>query len=170
MSTPRYGYATASRLAINWMVSCWIALLLVACSNSDDRSQFGSSVRAEPATNPTSAFGRPVLEQNQILQAQASGLSKVEVLFAAKVKKLLADDTQGLPHQRFLLELNNGTTVLVAHDTKYAPKVPINPGDVLVIQGEYVWNKKGGLVHWTHHSDTPRHASGYIEFNGQRYQ
>ncbi|MBY0360087.1 MAG: DUF3465 domain-containing protein [Candidatus Obscuribacterales bacterium] len=120
--------------------------------------------------NDLAARAQSGLDQTQVLSAQASGLSKVEVLFAARVKKLLPDDTQGLPHQRFLLELNNGTTVLVAHDIKYAPKVPIQPGDIVTIQGEYVWNKKGGLVHWTHHSDSPRHRGGYIDFNGQRYQ
>ena len=54
--------------------------------------------------------------------------------------------------------------------TKYAPTVPIQAGNVVRIHGEYIWNRLGGLIHWTHHSDSPKHESGWIEFNGQRYQ
>ncbi len=111
-----------------------------------------------------------IVSQDQILQAQASQARKVEVLFSARVRKMLPDDTVGLPHELFLLDLNNGTTVKVAHDTKYAPRVPIQNGDTVTIKGEYIWNRKGGVVHWTHHSDTPRHEGGYIDFAGNRYQ
>ena len=106
----------------------------------------------------------------QVIQAQANQAHKVEVLFSARVKKLLPDDTKGLPHQRFLLELSNGSTVLIAHDTKYAPSVPIQAGDLLTVKGEYIWNKRGGVVHWTHRSDTPRHEGGFIDFQGTKYQ
>jgi hypothetical protein len=91
-------------------------------------------------------------------------------MFSARVKKILPDDTKGLPHQRLLLDVENGSTVLLAHDIKYAPKVPVQVGDVIVVKGEYIWNRKGGVVHWTHRSDTPRHEGGYIEFSGQRYE
>lgn len=106
----------------------------------------------------------------EVIAAQAQQMHKVEVTFQAPVKKLLPDDVEGLPHQRFLLNLSNGTTVLVAHDTKMAPRVPIEAGDIVTIHGEYIWNEKGGVVHWTHHSDTPRHEGGWIDFGGQRYQ
>src|SRR5579883_173460 len=39
--------------------------------------------------------------QQQILQAQLSHLHKVEVTVGARVKKLLPDDRNGLPHERF---------------------------------------------------------------------
>ncbi|MBX9685990.1 MAG: DUF3465 domain-containing protein [Candidatus Obscuribacterales bacterium] len=108
--------------------------------------------------------------QAEILNAQAQGAQKVELIFTAPVKKLLPDDRRGLPHQLFLLELQNGSTVKIAHDTKYAPHIPLSPGDVVTVKGEYIWNKKGGVVHWTHHSDTPKHEGGYIDFNGRRYE
>jgi hypothetical protein len=37
------------------------------------------------------------------------------------------------------------------------------------MHGEYIWNKKGGVLHYTHHSTT-RHESGWIQLNGQVYQ
>ena len=86
------------------------------------------------------------------------------------MKRLLPDDTRGLPHQKFLIDLNNGTSVLIAHDTKMAPHVPIKEGDIVTIHGEYIWNDRGGLIHWTHHTDTARHEGGWIELAGQKYQ
>lgn len=104
-----------------------------------------------------------------VLKAQRKHRKKVEVTLTARVKELLPPDTDGSPHQRFLLELSNGTTVLVAHNTDLAPEVPIHVGDTLTLHGEYIWNKLGGVLHYTHHSTT-RHESGWIQLNGQTYQ
>jgi hypothetical protein len=106
----------------------------------------------------------------EVIQAEQARAVKVEVTCCAPVKKLLPDDTRGLPHQKFLLQLSNGTTILVAHDTQMAPRVPLQAGDKPVIHGEYIWNAKGGLIHWTHHTDTPRHEGGWILLNGQKYE
>jgi len=76
-----------------------------------------------------------------------------------------------MPHQKFLVLLSNGTTVLVAHNLKMAQAVPVHLGDLVTIHGEYIWNPKGGLIHWTHHCDLPyRHQGGWIELDGIRYQ
>ena len=137
-----------------------------SASTSQAPSEFGSPNVAPGEAN--SASGK--IDQSQLLQAQAAQAKKVEIIFSARVKKILPDDTKGLPHQRLLLAVENGSTVLLAHDIKYASKVPVQVGDQLVVKGEYIWNRKGGVVHWTHHSDTPRHEGGYVEFNGQRYE
>jgi len=110
------------------------------------------------------------LDDREALNAQADHAIKREITVEARVKKLLPEDTRGLPHEKFLIELSNGTTILIAHDLKMAPSVPIQPGDILRIHGEYIWNSRGGLIHWTHHTDTPRHEGGWIDFNGTRYQ
>lgn len=119
---------------------------------------------------PMAVAESKVIDQSQVLYAQRNQMRDIEVIFSAPVKKLLRDDTNGIPHQQFLLELENGTTVKVAHNTNEAPRVPINPGDIVTICGEYIWNEKGGVVHWTHHTDgRSRHPSGYIKFNEQIY-
>jgi hypothetical protein len=110
------------------------------------------------------------LDDNEALLAQSAHGIKREITVTARVKKILPEDKQGLPHQRFLIELSNGSTILIAHDLKYAPSLPIKPLDVVRIHGEYIWNQLGGLIHWTHHSDTAKHESGWIDFNGLRYQ
>lgn len=158
------------------VLSFALLFLLFACSSSTlspsastAPAQFGSPDTTQ-VQNPSASSALSQIDQSQLIEAQQSRAKKKEILFSARVKRLLPDDTKGLPHQRFLLEIENGSTVLVAHDTKYAPKVPIQVGDILVIKGEYIWNRKGGIVHWTHRSDTPKHEGGYIEFDGQRYQ
>lgn len=121
--------------------------------------------------SPTSvATTAATIDMREVEAAQAAQARKTQVTIAARVFKLLPDDTRGLPHQRFLLQLDNGTTVLIAHDTKLAPHVPVQPGDFVRIHGEYIWNNKGGVIHWTHHDPRGRHDPGWIEFNGLRYQ
>jgi len=149
------------------IISLLLVSLIHGCVDTSSRRSDPAS-RSAPSAGPGASQGNT--DQTQILQAQSQRAEKVEVFFSARVRKLLPDDTKGLPHQRFLLLLENGSTVLVAHDIKYAPKVPIQEGDVVTIKGEYIWNARGGVVHWTHHSDTPRHEGGFIDFGGSRYE
>lgn len=164
---------TSARTIRGGYVSAMLACLFVfgtACSSQRTPSEFGEPRESQVQSNARAVTGGENVGQDQLLQAQANNARKVEVLFTAPVYKLLPDDRQGTPHQRFLLQLSNGSTVLVAHNTKMAPPVPIRAGDVVTIRGEYIWNEKGGVVHWTHHTDTPRHIGGYIDFNSQRYE
>ena len=89
--------------------------------------------------------------------------SDVPVEGRGRVVRLLPDDVAGSRHQRFILRLDSGTTVLVAHAIDVAGRVsPLQVGDELSFRGEYVWNPKGGLVHWTHRDPVGRHAAGWI--------
>lgn len=97
--------------------------------------------------------------------------SDQQVLVLAHVKKVLSDDTEGSRHQRFILELDNGQTVLVAHNIDLAPRVEnLKEGDQVEVFGEYEWNNKGGVIHWTHHDPDGDHVDGYISLNGQIFQ
>lgn len=82
--------------------------------------------------------------------------------------RLLPDDRQGSPHQRFLLRVDSGTTVLVAHNLALAPRVPLMPGDSVELRGEYEWNAKGGVIHWTHPDPDGRHEDGWIRRQAER--
>ncbi len=89
-----------------------------------------------------------------------------------EVAKILRDDIQGTPHQRFMIMTPEGQTILIVHNLQLAPRVPLQPGLKLRIHGEYQWNSRGGLIHKTHHA-TKRHVpSGWIEIvkTGQRFQ
>lgn len=97
--------------------------------------------------------------------------SNVVVEGEGVVSKILSDDTEGPPHQRFILRLASGQTVLIEHNTDVAPRIDdLKVGDAVSFLGEYVWNEKGGLIHWTHHDPAGRHPSGWIKHNGRTYQ
>jgi Protein of unknown function (DUF3465) len=87
------------------------------------------------------------------------------------VDRVLADDDDGSRHQRFIVKLASGQTLLIAHNIDIAPRVAgLTRGDTVSFAGIFEPNNKGGVVHWTHHDPSGRHASGWIEHNGQRYQ
>jgi len=92
-------------------------------------------------------------------------------LFNGNVVRILSDDLEGDRHQRFILEVPEGRTVLVVHNIDVAQRVPdLYEGAPIAIFGEYEWNELGGLVHWTHKVPNNDHPSGWIEFKAERYQ
>lgn len=87
------------------------------------------------------------------------------------VSKMLPDDNDGSRHQRFLVRLPSGHTVLIAHNIDIAPRVnSLREGDQVTFFGQYEWNDKGGVVHWTHHDPQGRYSGGYLLHNGMTYQ
>lgn len=86
------------------------------------------------------------------------------------VVRVLSDDTDGSRHQRFVLELPSGHTVLIAHNIDIAPRLEgIKPGDNVGFKGDYEWNPEGGVIHWTHRDPDSRHPGGWLVYQGQRY-
>lgn len=97
--------------------------------------------------------------------------SDVQVEGRGVVTKLLSDDNDGSRHQRFILRLPHGQTLLVAHNIDLAPRIDsLAVGDEVRFFGEYEWNNKGGVLHWTHHDPQGRHVAGWLEHRGRRYQ
>ena len=94
-----------------------------------------------------------------------------QVQGSGEVIRILADDDHGSRHQRFVLRLTNGRTLLIAHNIDLAPRVPsVRVGETISFNGEYEWNDKGGVIHWTHHDPQNRHQGGWLEHKGKRYQ
>ncbi len=92
------------------------------------------------------------------------------VVGTGTVERILRDDTKAPRHQRFVVEIVPGQTMLVAHNIDFAPRVPLKPGDTIAFRGEYVWNVQGGVLHWTHRDKRDKNAGGWIVWKGQNFR
>ena len=110
-------------------------------------------------------------DDSQIGRAFKNRTSNVQVEGEGRVTRILADDLDGSRHQRFIVRLASGQTLLIAHNIDLAPRVAgLQEGDRVSFYGEYVWNAQGGKIHWTHHDPEGRHVAGWLKHNGQTYQ
>lgn len=96
--------------------------------------------------------------------------SGIQVTGTGVVVKLLADDTKGSKHQKMIVKIGEKHTILIAHNISLAPRAEVKEGDTITFHGEYEWNEKGGIVHWTHHDPQQQHPNGYLKVNGIQYQ
>ena len=97
--------------------------------------------------------------------------SHIQVQGQGLVAKILADDNEGSRHQRFVVRLSSGQTILIAHNIDIAQRIAsLSEGDVVEFNGQYEWNARGGVVHWTHHDPADRHPGGWLKHNGKTFQ
>ena len=97
--------------------------------------------------------------------------SNVQVQGGGSVTRILSDDNEGSRHQRFIVRMASGQTVLIAHNIDLAGRVgSLKPGDPVEFCGEYEWNERGGVVHWTHRDPQRSHVDGWIKHDGHTYQ
>jgi len=103
----------------------------------------------------------------QAFAAQRSGLW---LETSGRVIRVLRDDNEGARHQKFILQLDGGHSVLVAHNIDLARRIPAREGVSLTVGGRYEWNDRGGVIHWTHHDPDGREPGGWIEVGDMRYE
>jgi hypothetical protein len=148
-------------IASTLLLVAGIALYFVAQHESPERAplQDTTTGRHEQADD---ALLRRVFE------SRSSG---VQVNGAGTVEKVLKDDLEGSRHQRFIVRLASGQTLLIAHNIDLAPRVAsIAVGDAVSFFGVYEWNRNGGTVHWTHHDPKGKHPGGWIRHQGKTYE
>lgn len=138
-----------------------LALLVSACDQPVQRPK----VSDDPVT-----IAAALSENTSIVQAYFAKQSDIQVSGNGVVTKLLADDNQGSRHQKFLLKINAEQTLLFAHNLDLADRVPLAVGDAITFRGEYVYNPKGGIIHWTHRDPRGSHLAGWIMLRGEKYQ
>jgi hypothetical protein len=110
-------------------------------------------------------------DDNSLTAAYQKHQSRVKVCGHGVIAKVLRDDTQGIRHQRFVVRLPPGQTVLVAYDFDLAPRIDgLRTGLPVEFVGEYEWNGQGGVVHWTHRDPEGHHSPGWIRYAGKQYQ
>ena len=87
------------------------------------------------------------------------------------VQRILADDNDGARHQRFIVRLSSGQTLLIAHNIDVAPRVEaLAVGDTVEFRGQYETNAQGGVLHWTHRAPRGDHAEGWLRHRGREYR
>lgn len=97
--------------------------------------------------------------------------SDIRVEGRGVVARILPDDDDGSRHQRFILRLASGQTVLVAHNIDLAPAIgSLREGDTVAFSGVYEWNSAGGVIHWTHHDPEGRHPGGWLRHGETTYR
>ncbi|WP_162922774.1 DUF3465 domain-containing protein, partial [Vibrio cholerae] len=70
-----------------------------------------------------SCFSVSLYANDTVLQqAYQSQQSDIQVQGFGQVAKVLPDDNDGSRHQKFILKLNSGQTLLVAHNIDLAPR------------------------------------------------
>jgi hypothetical protein len=123
------------------------------------------------AVQPSGHNGAEGADDGTVGRAFKIGTSNIQVEGEGVVTRILSDDLSGSRHQRFVVRLASGQTVLVAHNINIAPRVVgLREGDSVRFNGEYVWNEEGGVLHWTHRDPEGRHAAGWLKHNGRTYQ
>lgn len=128
------------------------AMTCAGCARQD------TAVEAEQRVTTTPAILAPASSHTQV---QGTGV----------VTRLLPDDENGSAHQRFVIRLPSGQTLLIAHNTDLAPAITnLRVGDMIEYSGEYEWNPKGGVVHWTHRDPAHQHADGWLKHDGRVFQ
>ncbi len=139
-------------------LSLLIIIVLVAGFIQQENSFFGFSAIAQSSDQ---------LIQNAFHNRQGN----IQVQGRGKIIKILSDDVKGSRHQRFIIKLNSGLTLLVAHNIDLAPRInQIATGTSVEFYGEYEWNTKGGVIHWTHHDPSGNHPAGWLKYQGKIYQ
>lgn len=126
------------------------------------------------ALHPARAAERPAAPRaGEISRARAlfeARRSRVWLTARGEVSRILGDDLEGARHQRFIVRLSDGHTLLVAHNIDLAPRVPVEAGSEVVIHGLYEWNRKGGVLHWTHRDPRGGRAGGWVRHLGKTYR
>jgi len=85
------------------------------------------------------------------------------------VKHGLSDAYGRYQHQRFILQCLNGMTILIVNDVGVGRRVPIANHAQVAVRGQYVWDRQGGLVHFTHHGNGGE-PGGWILYGFRLFQ
>jgi len=158
------------------IVGLLLSLCLSACDNVNQNQANLVNSTMDVTDKSQSIHFKPLGEPLKTTTLTASEAYKqtlkgVFIEDTGEVVKLLKDDLDGSNHQRFIVKLPNGKTVLIAHNIDIAPRInEIKVGDAVTFRGEYVYNTKGGIVHWTHHDPSGDIDGGWIKYQGKEYQ
>ena len=145
------------------IVVCLVALALWGCVAGQGQDVVGGTASA----TGTDTLGSTDEELARLFETQRHD---VYVTGVGIVERILSDDNEGSRHQRFILRLLSGQTLLVTHNIDIAPRVEsLTVGDEVHFAGIYEYNSEGGVIHWTHHDPGGTHRAGYLRVGDKVY-
>jgi len=134
-------------------------------------AEVASAATHAPPTAQAAAQSPSSCDNAALARAFRTHVSHVDLCGRGVIARVLKDDTEGSRHQRFVVRLPAGQTVLIAYNYDLAPRIEgLRPGAPVEFEGEYEWNPQGGVVHWTHRDPAHRHAAGWVLYGGRQYQ
>jgi hypothetical protein len=70
-----------------------------------------------------------------------------------------------------VLRLESGATLLLEYNLDLSPRItPLEVGDSVIVRGEYIWNDKGGLIHWLDRAPSGGPGGGWVRIRGREYR
>jgi hypothetical protein len=148
-----------------------IVLAVVLAATWYLNRQVADAPPAEARDAPAETLQQPEAGPDAARQAFERKAGGEMLRAEGRIERILADDNDGSPHQRFIIMTDSGLSLLVAHNIELAPRLDgLAAGERVSVFGEYEWNDRGGLIHWTHGDPGGDHQAGYIEWRGRRYQ
>lgn len=153
------------------VVALLISAIGLALLNGLDQGPFKSGHEAESLDASGAYIKGDVTGADVIAEAFRNRHSNLQLSGMGKVKRLLPDDNKGSRHQKMLIEMINGQTLLLSHNIDLAPRIDnVREGEWIEFFGEYEWSAKGGVIHWTHRDPRGKHPDGWIKYQGRVYQ
>ena len=96
-----------------------------------------------------------------------SRADRPQVYVTGVVAQILAEDHNGLPHQKYNIRVNNQVTLMVVSNLDFG-RVPLTVGATVSVCGEY--KRVGqGMIHWTHFDPHGSHPDGFTIVDGKLY-
>jgi hypothetical protein len=132
------------------------------------------SAAALSTTLVACAGGGEAASNGAVYDAWSAHRSYVQVTASGSVARVLGSrlGPSGM-HEGFLLHLTGGEgrglTVRVEDNTDLTGPIPMRAGDTAIVRGEYIYDPRGGIIHYTHRDPRGRHPSGYVQVNGRLY-
>lgn len=144
-----------------------------AGKNGEMKSNFASemSKQTETVAKKRGATAREAERGGGNCTEEVRAIPRGAAHGVGRVIRILRDDEEGIRHQKFILRLTDGGTLLIAHNIDLASRIEeISVGDEVEYCGEFADNEQGGLVHWTHLDPDRRHAAGWLKHKGKIYE
>ena len=123
-------------------------LLALAAASFIYNRTFSTSVSPRVNSAPVAEQSAVSSHSDEVIQQAFTQKKRaLQVNGKGMVSRILADDNQGSRHQRFILKLASGQTLLIAHNIDLAARIDgLQLGDEVSFYGQYEYNDRGGVV------------------------